>query len=239
MAMTATVTSSLLSSHSFDLISSTVNQGDTADVTTLLSLMPQSMYPTSASTVMLSSTKIFSLPTAFPSMWPQNQTITCPAANNTGYNTEDGSLFGIECYKDYGSSVLKRRSLDLWQLEALYKRILSKRTPFSTNTTNECIDACQADAQCIAISWIAGAPGTCYLYGTLARTPVQNSMVWGAVVVRRGPDPATVSLLSVSGALPSGISNAMVTNPNNGPSSIGASISISTLPISTITVCKL
>lgn len=83
---------------------------------------------------------------------------TCPTANNT-IVASNGRSAVIQCYQDhYGGDLA---------------------TVFSY-TLNSCISSCASNSSCVALSYVSGSPGPCYLKSSV-QTPVTSNSVWGAV----------------------------------------------------------
>ncbi|EKG18629.1 Apple [Macrophomina phaseolina MS6] len=89
--------------------------------------------------------------------------IRCPASNGTTAGMSTGGTYEILCAIDYAGGDFK--ALD-------------------TPTFEECLQACDKNAGCVALSYVAPS---CYLKSELL-TPVSVSYVWGAVVKKAAKD---------------------------------------------------
>ncbi|KAF1832328.1 hypothetical protein BDW02DRAFT_581333 [Decorospora gaudefroyi] len=87
-------------------------------------------------------------------------TISCPGANSTIYTSQCGSAYAIECGIDHFGGDLPNGMV-------------------SVNTLNECIRSCDLTNGCVAVSWVAGTPGPCYMKGSVGPARMEAS-VWGA-----------------------------------------------------------
>lgn len=89
--------------------------------------------------------------------------ITCPGSNGTIAGMSTGGTYQILCSIDYAGGDFKE---------------------VDTPTFEECLEACDNNAGCVALSYVAPS---CYLKSELM-TPVSVSYVWGAVVKKAATD---------------------------------------------------
>ncbi|KAF4535212.1 Kelch domain-containing protein [Lasiodiplodia theobromae] len=89
--------------------------------------------------------------------------ITCPSSNGTITGMSTGGTYEILCAIDYAGGDFKE---------------------VDTPTFEECLEACDNNEGCVALSYVAPS---CYLKSELM-TPVSVSYVWGAVVKKSAKD---------------------------------------------------
>lgn len=155
---------------------------------------------TSTSTTIVKSTPT-STPTSTPASSttstvasPSSTALSCPSSNGTTY-TANGASYLVECFTDHlGGDLSSTR----------------------TSTLDACITTCSTTTGCIAVSWVPGAPGFCYMHSTLTAASTNNG-VWGAVLT----SSAVVTSSSVS--------------KTPSPSSTLATVTTSTSPSATAT----
>ncbi|KAF2808650.1 uncharacterized protein BDZ99DRAFT_60261 [Mytilinidion resinicola] len=113
--------------------------------------------------------------------------VACPAADGSTYTARDGAVYKIECSADrYGSD------LDIAWVSDL----------------PSCLEACEATAGCVDVSYRFGTPGPCYMKYSYTQDVRTDSGIWGAYRVSAPSSSTTTS----SAAATSSTSSAAATS---------------------------
>ncbi|KAF2730951.1 hypothetical protein EJ04DRAFT_584844 [Polyplosphaeria fusca] len=103
---------------------------------------------------------------------PSNTGLQCPKDDGSSYIATDGTLWVVDCFKD-------RQDSDLSNTLAY--------------TLNQCIEFCEQFSRCVAVSFVAGSPGTCYIKSA-ANAYSTNYAVWAARKASINPAPQPAKL---------------------------------------------
>ncbi|KAK8250937.1 hypothetical protein HDK77DRAFT_196568 [Phyllosticta capitalensis] len=143
-------------------------------------------------------------------------TLLCPNGNGTTYTATDGSVWIVECTWD-------RIGGDLGMKTA--------------NSLNQCIEYCEATAQCIQVSFVLpnppGDPSPCYMKNTIM-APNVNQNIWGARKISGGtslPSSSSSSSSSTSSTTTSAAATSYSAAPTTGPVCPSANNTVYTVPV--------
>lgn len=137
-------------------------------------------------------------------------TLSCPAASGKVYSAANGETFTVQCYVDHSGG-------DSGYVGAA--------------TLDACITTCSTTAGCVAVSWVPGSPGTCWLKTTLM-SAVSNSGVWGAVLNIASAAKTTSPTTTATSTVAISSSSSVVLTTTGAKTTSPTTMATSIIPIS-------
>lgn len=125
-------------------------------------------------------------------------TVTCPDSNGTAYTTSNDEEFILQCYLDHAGGDLSMAYVSSYA---------------------QCIETCSTTAKCVAVSWVPGAPGPCYMKQLIETGDVDDG-VWGAIINQTSSSTSTTttqSTATTTGTTTSGTSTSSPTSSAGEP----------------------